>query len=100
MVTSKNPHVKPAAIPGTGGDVSFKKKTQTSYKNSNVKRGVKARYFGARTGCQFGTTPTLFTKRSKRFRTWQGARKAYQPSMYLEPRGVQRKARLPECSKL
>lgn len=70
-----NPHINPTAIPETGGDISFLKKTQAK-KNSNVTHGVKARHFGARTGCQFGATPMLLTMRSRRLGTWRGARKA------------------------
>lgn len=62
----ENPRAQPAAIPETGGDIAFKKKPQQPDKNSNVTRGVKARYFGARTGCQSGTTPALLTKKSRR----------------------------------
>lgn len=68
----ENPRVKPAAIPETGGDRSFSKKQKTKKKSptrtATVTRGVKARYFGARTGCQFGTSPALLTKRSRRLR--------------------------------
>lgn len=44
MVTLKNPQVKPVAIPGTGGDISFKKKpsqtTRTVMLNMESKQDI------------------------------------------------------------